>query len=162
MCGICGIAIPEKLNLSVDAASLIRMRDSLSHRGPDDAGVLIDGAVGVGHRRLSIVDLAGGHQPMSNEEESDSLTYNGEGYNHRDLRPMLEQQGHVYQTSSDTETIIHLYEEQGPRAVESLRGMFAFAIWDKSRSRLVLARDRLGIKPLYYTLSDDGVICFAS
>ncbi|MEK6287212.1 MAG: asparagine synthase (glutamine-hydrolyzing) [Acidobacteriota bacterium] len=162
MCGICGIAIPEKLNRSVDAAALVRMRDSLTHRGPDDAGVFVDGAVGLGHRRLSIVDLAGGHQPMPNEDGKVWITYNGEVYNHRELRPALEERGHVYQTASDTETIIHLYEERGPRAVEQLRGMFAFAIWDAPRRRLVLARDRLGIKPLYYTLSDDGVICFAS
>ncbi len=162
MCGICGIAIPEKLNRAVDAAVLVRMRDSLTHRGPDDAGVFIDGAMGLAHRRLSIVDLAGGHQPMSNEDGKVWITYNGEVYNHRALRPELEARGHVYQSASDTETIIHLYEERGPRAVEQLRGMFAFAIWDKPRRRLVLARDRLGVKPLYYTLSDDGVICFAS
>ncbi len=162
MCGICGIAIPEKLNRAVDAAALVRMRDSLTHRGPDDAGVFIDGAIGLGHRRLSIVDLAGGHQPMPNEDGTVWITYNGEVYNHRELRPEIEERGHVYQTASDTETIIHLYEEHGPHAVEQLRGMFAFAIWDKARRRLVLARDRLGIKPLYYTLSDDGVICFAS
>ena len=162
MCGICGIAIPEKLNRAVDAAALVRMRDSLTHRGPNDAGVFIDGPIGLAHRRLSIVDLAGGHQPMSNEDGKVWITYNGEVYNHRDLRPALEQRGHVYQTASDTETIVHLYEEHGLRAVEHLRGMFAFAIWDKARRRLVLGRDRLGIKPLYYTLSDDGVICFAS
>ena len=162
MCGICGIAIPQGVNQDVDAATLVRMRDSLTHRGPDDGGLYIDRAVGLGHRRLSIVDLAGGHQPMSNEDGSVWITYNGEVYNHRDLRPSLEERGHVYQTNCDTETIIHLYEEQGPRAVEQLRGMFAFAIWDQTRRRLVLARDRLGIKPLYYTLSDDGVICFAS
>ena len=162
MCGICGIAIPDHLDRDVDSALLIRMRDSLTHRGPDDAGVFIDGSVGLGHRRLSIVDLAGGHQPMSNEDGRVWIVYNGEVYNHRDLRPDLEARGHKYQTASDTETIIHLYEEHGPRAVERLRGMFAFAIWDAPRRRLMLARDRLGIKPLYYTLSADGVICFAS
>ncbi len=162
MCGICGIAIPEKLNRLVDAATLVRMRDSLTHRGPDDGGVFIDEQVGLGHRRLSIVDLAGGHQPMCNEDGKIWISYNGEVYNHRDLRTALEERGHIYQSASDTETIIHLYEEQGARAVEQLRGMFAFAIWDQPRRRLVLSRDRLGIKPLYYTLSDDGVICFAS
>jgi asparagine synthase (glutamine-hydrolysing) len=162
MCGICGIAIPDKLDRGIDSSALVRMRDSLTHRGPDDAGVFIDGSVGLAHRRLSIVDLAGGHQPMSNEDGRVWITYNGEVYNHRDLRPALEARGHAYQTSNDTETIIHLYEEHGPRAVEQLRGMFAFAIWDAPRRRLVLARDRLGIKPLYYTLSADGVICFAS
>jgi len=162
MCGICGIAIPDKLDRDVDSTLLIRMRDSLTHRGPDDAGVFMDTSVGLGHRRLSIVDVAGGHQPMSNEDGRVWLVYNGEVYNHRDLRPDLEARGHRYQTASDTETIIHLYEEHGPSAVEQLRGMFAFAIWDAPRRRLVLARDRLGIKPLYYTLSADGVICFAS
>jgi asparagine synthase (glutamine-hydrolysing) len=162
MCGICGIAVPERLDRAVDKDTLVRMRESLTHRGPDDGGVYVNGNVGLGHRRLSIVDLAGGHQPMSNEDGSVWISYNGEVYNHRDLRPSLEERGHVYQTHCDTETIIHLYEERGPRAVEELRGMFAFAIWDQSRRRLVLARDRLGIKPLYYTLSDDGVICFAS
>jgi asparagine synthase (glutamine-hydrolysing) len=162
MCGICGIAIPEGFNQEIDSTTLVRMRDSLRHRGPDDGGLYINRGVGLGHRRLSIVDLAGGHQPMSNEDGSVWITYNGEVYNHRDLRPSLEERGHVYQTNCDTETIIHLYEERGPRAVEQLRGMFAFAIWDQARRRLVLARDRLGIKPLYYTLSDDGVICFAS
>jgi asparagine synthase (glutamine-hydrolysing) len=162
MCGICGIAIPERLDREVDAGTLVRMRDSLIHRGPDDGGLHIDGGVGLGHRRLSIVDLAGGHQPMTNEDGSVWITYNGEVYNHRDLRPSLEDRGHVYKTNCDTETIIHLYEEKGPRAVNELRGMFTFAIWDKAKRRLVLARDRLGIKPLYYTLSDDGVICFAS
>jgi asparagine synthase (glutamine-hydrolysing) len=162
MCGICGIAVPDNLNREIDEAALIRMRDSLTHRGPDDAGVFIDGRVGLAHRRLSIVDLAGGHQPMSNEDGRVRITYNGEVYNHRDLRAELETRGHWYKTSSDTETIIHLYEEVGLAAVEQLRGMFAFAIWDKQRRRLVLARDRLGIKPLYYAISDDGVICFAS
>ena len=140
----------------------MRMRDTLTHRGPDDAGVFVCGPVGLGHRRLSIVDLGGGHQPMSNEDGTVWIVFNGEIYNHLDIRPKLEQQGHIYRTTSDTETIIHLYEEKGARAVEDLRGMFAFAIWDSKRRKLVLARDRLGIKPLYYTVSDYGVICFAS
>jgi asparagine synthase (glutamine-hydrolysing) len=138
------------------------MRDSLTHRGPDGAGLFIDGGVGFGHRRLSIVDLSGGHQPMSNEDGSVWITYNGEVYNHREIRPRLEEKGHIYRSACDTETIIHLYEERGPAVVEELRGMFAFAIWDGPRRRLLLARDRLGIKPLYYTLSDDGTIHFAS
>jgi len=162
MCGICGIAIPNRLNRSVDESMLIRMRDSLTHRGPDDAGLHIDGGVGLAHRRLSIVDLAGGHQPMPNEDGTIWIAYNGEVYNHNELRPELEAKGHVYQNSSDTETIIHLYEEHGTRAVESLRGMFAFAIWDRTRRKLVLGRDRLGVKPLYYAIADDGVLYFAS
>jgi asparagine synthase (glutamine-hydrolysing) len=162
MCGICGIAAPRKLQRNVDEARLLRMRDSLTHRGPDEAGIFIDGAVGLGHRRLSIVDLGGGKQPMTNEDGTVQIVFNGEIYNHRDLRPALEARGHRYASASDTETIIHLYEEQGARGVEQMRGMFAFAIWDKNRQRLLLARDRMGVKPLYYYLTDDGVIYFAS
>jgi asparagine synthase (glutamine-hydrolysing) len=144
------------------------MRDTLTHRGPDDAGVFIDGGVGLGHRRLSIVDIGGGHQPMSNqacgggEDGTIRIVFNGEIYNHQQLRPGLEQRGHIYRSSSDTETIIHLYEEYGPRGVQKLRGMFAQAIWDAAQRQLVLARDRVGIKPLYYTLSGDGTLHFAS
>src|SRR5262245_18470213 len=156
MCGICGIAIPNRLNRRVNESRLVAMRDSLTHRGPDDASILIDGSVGLGHRRLSIVDLGGGRQPMPNEDDSVWIAFNGEIYNHRELRPMLEERGHLYRSSSDTETIIHLYKEFGPRGVEKLRGMFAYAIWDGRRRRLVIARDRLGIKPLYYGIKDDG------
>jgi asparagine synthase (glutamine-hydrolysing) len=138
------------------------MRDALVHRGPDDADILIDGSVGIGHRRLSIVDLGGGRQPMFNEDNTVSIVFNGEIYNHRELRPMLAERGHIYRTSSDTETIIHLYEEFGTKGVEHLQGMFSFAIWDAPRRRLVLTRDRLGIKPLYYAVKDDGSLFFAS
>ncbi len=162
MCGICGIAIPNKLSRNIDESLLRSMRDTLQHRGPDDSGIFFGGSVGLGHRRLAIVNLAGGQQPMSNEDGTVWIVFNGEIYNHLDIRPKLEQQGHIYRTTSDTETIVHLYEEKGARAVEDLRGMFAFAIWDWKRRKLVLARDRLGIKPLYYTISDYGVICFAS
>ncbi len=162
MCGICGIAIPKKLNRKVDESEVKAMRDAMTHRGPDDSGIFLGGSVGLGHRRLSIVDLGGGQQPMSNEDDTIWITFNGEIYNHASLRPMLESLGHVYRSASDTETIIHLYEEKGVRAVEDLRGMFAFAIWDWKQRRLMLARDRLGIKPLYYALSDTGVFHFAS
>src|SRR5687767_5704779 len=162
MCGICGIAAPKRLLRGIDEARLIRMRDALTHRGPDEAGLFMNGSVGLGHRRLSIVDLSGGKQPMTNEDGSIQIIFNGEIYNHRDLRPGLEARGHRYASASDTETIIRLYEERGARAVEELRGMFAFAIWDADRRRLLLARDRLGIKPLYYCLTDDGTIYFAS
>lgn len=162
MCGICGIALPKKLNRRVDEAQLKRMRDTLVHRGPDDAGNFIDGGIGLGHRRLSIVDLGGGHQPMTNEDGQVQIVFNGEIYNHRDHRPMLESRGHRYRSSSDTETIIHLYEEFGIEAVQYLRGMFAFALWDGGKQRLVIARDRLGIKPVYYSLSQDGELFFAS
>jgi asparagine synthase (glutamine-hydrolysing) len=162
MCGICGIAAPPKLQRSINEAILVRMRDTLTHRGPDDAGIFMDASVGLGHRRLSIVDLGGGKQPMINEDGSIHIIFNGEIYNHKDLRPGLEARGHRYASASDTETIIHLYEEHGARAVDHLRGMFAFAIWDQNHQRLLLARDRMGIKPLYYHLTDDGVIYFAS
>jgi asparagine synthase (glutamine-hydrolysing) len=162
MCGICGIAIPDKLSRRVEREKLVAMRDTLTHRGPDDAGIMIDGSAGLGHRRLSIVDLGGGRQPMTNEDNSIWIVFNGEIYNHRELRPMLEERGHTYRSVCDTETIVHLYEEFGPRGVEKLRGMFAYAIWDSPRRRLVLARDRLGIKPLYYVAGEDGSLHFAS
>ena len=162
MCAICGVAYPIRLNRRVDRQQLIRMRDALAHRGPDDAGTWISDAVGFGHRRLSIVDLGGGHQPMSNEDGTIWIAFNGEIYNHRELRPLLEERGHVYRTQSDTETIVHLYEEFGIAGVAKLRGMFAYAIWDSVQRKLVLARDRLGIKPLYYTVKEDGTLYFAS
>jgi asparagine synthase (glutamine-hydrolysing) len=138
------------------------MRDVLKHRGPDDAGLFLEGPVGLAHRRLSIVDLVSGHQPMSNEDGSLQIVYNGEIYNHADHRPGLEARGHVFATRSDTETILHLYEELGSRCVEHLRGMFAFAIWDRRKKELFIARDRLGVKPLYYVHTDDGSLFFAS
>ena len=160
MCGIAGI-----VNLSprepVDESRVKRMRDVLRHRGPDGEGLWAEGAVGLGHRRLAIVDVDGGLQPMANEDETVWITYNGEIYNHAALRPGLEARGHRYRTRSDTETILHLYEEEGDRCVERLRGMFAFALWDQRRGRLLLARDRLGIKPLYYARTENELL-FAS
>jgi asparagine synthase (glutamine-hydrolysing) len=141
---------------------VLRMRDVITHRGPDEAGIFIDGRIALGHRRLSIVDVATGHQPMTNEDGRLQITYNGEIYNHSDYRTELEERGHVYNTHCDTETIIHLYEEHGPRCVEYLRGMFAFAIWDGRKQELFIARDRLGVKPLYYAHTDDGSLYFAS
>ena len=138
------------------------MRDVITHRGPDDEGLFIDGAVGLGHRRLSIVDVASGHQPMTNEDGTLHITYNGEIYNHADFRAELEARGHVYRTHCDTETILHLYEEHGADCVEHLRGMFAFAIWDQRRRELFIARDRLGVKPLYYFHAGDGSLYFGS
>src|SRR2546427_2537994 len=137
------------------------MRDILRHRGPDGAGLWVEGPVGLGHRRLAIVDVAGGHQPMANEDQTVWIVFNGEIYNHAELRPELEARGHRYRTRSDTETILHLYEEEGERCVERLRGMFAFAVWDRTHNRLFLARDRLGIKPLYYACTDRELL-FAS
>jgi len=123
----------------------------MSHRGPDDEGIYTEGRAGIGMRRLSIVDLATGHQPLSNEDDSLWIVFNGEIYNHAALREQLIAAGHAYRTKSDTETILHLYEQYGKECVERLRGMFAFAIWDRRRKSLFIARDRLGIKPLYYT-----------
>ena len=138
------------------------MRDVLRHRGPDDAGIFVDARVGLGHRRLSIVDVAAGHQPMTNEDGTLHIIYNGEIYNHASFRASLEARGHVYTTHCDTETILHLYEEYGPRCVDHLRGMFAFAIWDQRKRELFIARDRLGVKPLYYAQSSDNSLYFAS
>ncbi|MBI4311502.1 MAG: asparagine synthase (glutamine-hydrolyzing) [Chloroflexi bacterium] len=162
MCGICGI-IDFQRRGQVAPGTLRAMADAMTHRGPDDSGVYVnpDHNVGLGFRRLSIVDLAGGHQPMANEEGSCWIVFNGEIYNHATLRPGLETKGHRYKTRSDTETILHLYEEQGEDCVDSLIGMFAFAIWDQKKRRLLLARDRIGIKPLYYTVLD-GRLLFAS
>ena len=162
MCGINGIALSSRSSRVLSRDVLEKMRDVIRHRGPDDEGIFIDGNVGLGHRRLSIVDVAAGHQPMTNEDRSLHITYNGEIYNHADYRESLEARGHVYQTHCDTETILHLYEEHGAACVEHLRGMFAFAIWDKNKRELFIARDRLGVKPLYYTHTDDGSLYFGS
>lgn len=162
MCGINGIALSSRSRKRVDARVLKRMRDAITHRGPDDAGLFVDTNVGLGHRRLSIVDVAAGHQPMTNEDGKLHITYNGEIYNHADFREELEARGHVYRTHCDTETILHLYEEKGAGVVEHLRGMFAFAIWDELKRELFIARDRLGVKPLYYVHTDDGSLYFAS
>ena len=160
MCGIAGIVASDRL-LADDSARVTRMRDVIAHRGPDDAGLWADERAALGHRRLSIVDLAAGHQPLANEDESIWIVFNGEIYNHASIRPELESAGHRYRTRSDTETIVHAYEQWGDACVEHLRGMFAFAIWDAGRARLLLARDRLGVKPLYWALAGRRLI-FAS
>src|SRR5215471_6250878 len=134
-----------------NATILRRMCAVMSHRGPDDDGIYTEGRVGIGMRRLSIVDLATGHQPLANEDDSLWIVFNGEIYNHAALRESLISAGHAYRTRSDTETILHLYEQYGKDSVKHLRGMFAFALWDRKRKSLFIARDRLGIKPLYYT-----------
>jgi len=162
MCGINGIALSALSQRSIEPGALERMRDVIAHRGPDDVGLFIDGRIGLGHRRLSIVDVATGHQPMTNEHGSLHITFNGEIYNHADYRSSLEARGHTYRTHCDTETILHLYEEYGVSCVEHLRGMFAFAIWDHNKKELFIARDRLGVKPLYYVHADDGSLYFGS
>src|SRR6266850_998774 len=160
MCGIAGILSLDPRE-TVDPGRLRRMADALRHRGPDGSGQWIDGPVGLAHRRLAIVDVHGGAQPMVNADGSLVIVYNGETYNHPALRPALEAKGHRYRTRSDTETILHLYEDEGEACVERLRGMFAFALWDRREGRLLLARDRLGIKPLYYALTGKELL-FAS
>jgi asparagine synthase (glutamine-hydrolysing) len=160
MCGIAGVlAFTDAL--AADEATMRRMTDTLRHRGPDDGGTLVRATerVALGHRRLSIIDLsAAGHQPMANEDGTVWITYNGEVYNHAALRTQLEAAGHRYRSRTDTETILHLYEEYGPACVERLHGMFAFAIWDAPRRLLLLARDRLGVKPLYYARLPNGLL----
>ena len=160
MCGIAGIVAADRLHDDERVRAQL-MRDVLTHRGPDGAGLHTDEHAALAHRRLSIVDLAGGHQPLANEDGSIWVTYNGEIYNHSDIRPMLEAAGHRYRTKSDTETIVHAYEEWGDECIDRFRGMFAFAIWDAPRKRLLLVRDRLGVKPLYWALVDNRLL-FAS
>jgi len=174
VCGICGIVLTEP-GVASDSqlrSLLDRMTDSVSHRGPDDRGVQFFGdgrpssaqpVVGIGHRRLSIIDVAGGHQPLCNEAATAWVVYNGEIYNFPDLRAGLVAAGHTMRTRSDTECVVHLYEEKGARLVEALRGVFAFALWDERRKELTLARDRLGHKPLFYLYDPArGLFAFAS
>ena len=162
MCGINGIAFSSKLNRQIDAQVLMQMRDVLHHRGPDEAGIFVEKNVGLAHRRLSIVDLESGQQPMLNADDSVVIVYNGEVYNHNDYRAELENDGYKYKTHCDTETILHLYEKHGAGCVDYLRGMFALAIWDKNKRELFIARDRLGVKPLYYVHDSEGNLFFAS
>ena len=165
MCGLTGAAWTAD-GEPISAEILARMTAVLSHRGPDDDGTYFSEnsermRVALGHRRLSIIDLAGGHQPLSNEDGTVWIAFNGEIYNFAELRPLLEAKGHTFRTHSDTETIVHLYEEYGTDCLQHLRGMFAFAIWDENRNRLFLARDRLGQKPLVYR-EESGRLLFAS
>ena len=160
MCGICGI-VAFSDQFATDHETVARMRDTLAHRGPDDAGAIapVGERVALGHRRLAIVDLSpAGHQPMSNEDGSVWITYNGEVYNHDALRAELQAKGHTFRSRTDTEAIVHLYEEEGPDCVRRLEGMFALAIWDSRRRQLLLARDRIGVKPLYYAHRPGGIV----
>ncbi len=160
MCGICG-QINGQRDRRVDAEELRVMTSTLSHRGPDDEGYYHNDHVGLGFRRLSIIDLSTGHQPLSNEDGTVWIVFNGEIYNYRELRSDLLARGHRFSTLTDTEVIVHAYEEYGKRCVEKLRGMFAFAIWDDRRQQLFCARDRFGIKPFFYSLRQDQFV-FAS
>ena len=156
MCGIVGIVHRDPAH-PVSQEAVQAMCRAIRHRGPDDEGFYIGENAGLGMRRLSIIDLAGGHQPIFNEDESRVIVYNGEIYNYQELRPLLEQGGHTLQTESDTECVLHLHEDRGPRCLDALRGMFAFAIWDRRQRSLFLARDRFGIKPLYYVEAPWGL-----
>ena len=158
MCGICGIT---DFSGPVDEGLVERMSSLLRHRGPDDAGLDSAGATTLGFRRLSIIDLVGSHQPMSNEDDTLWLVFNGEIYNYRSLRTELEARGHRFKTEGDGETILHLYEDHGLDFVDHLNGMFSIAIWDVREERLVLVRDRLGVKPLYYATAG-GRLAFSS
>lgn len=159
MCGIAGIVNFHKDNLC--CKTMVAMISSMNHRGPDGEGIFSDSNVVLGHKRLSIIDVAGSAQPLCNEDESVWVTFNGEIYNYQDLRKDLLAKGHNFKTDGDTEILVHLYEEYGRDMVTYLQGMFAFAVWDKHKRRLLLARDRIGIKPLYYSIRD-GEFIFAS
>src|SRR5215210_2458529 len=162
MCGIAGMCGPETAMRAAESREVVaRMCRVIEHRGPDDEGFYVEGGVALGMRRLSIIDLVTGHQPITNEDGSLWIVFNGEIYNFREIRDGLLARGHVFQSNTDTEVIVHLYEEEGEACVERLRGMFAFAIWDKRDRTLFLARDRVGVKPLHYSLAGNTLL-FAS
>ena len=161
MCGITGI-FDTRNRRDIDRDLLHRMNESQHHRGPDEGGLHIEPGVGLGHRRLSIIDLSTGQQPLFNEDGSVVVVFNGEIYNFQELVPELEALGHIFHTRSDTEVIVHAWEAWGEVCVERFRGMFAFALWDRNQQTLFLARDRLGVKPLFYALLPDGQLIFGS
>src|ERR1041385_1272039 len=161
MCGIAGM-FNRPGRQAVAESDLRQMLAQLRHRGPDEFGILLDGEAGLGSARLSIIDLSGGSQPITNEDETFWIVFNGEIFNYIELRAELEAQGHRFRTSSDTEVILHLFEEHGPACLERMNGQFAIAIWDTEKRRLFLARDRVGVRPLFYTELKDGTLLFAS
>ncbi|OYV02101.1 MAG: asparagine synthetase B [Burkholderiales bacterium PBB5] len=161
MCGITGI-FDTRGTRTIDTAALQRMNDAQWHRGPDEGSVHVEPGVGLGHRRLSIIDIATGQQPLFNEDGSVVIVFNGEIYNYQSLIPELQALGHVFHTKSDTECIVHAWEQWGADCVRKLRGMFAFALWDRNRQTFFMARDRLGVKPMHYALLDDGQLLFGS
>src|SRR5207253_5572311 len=160
MCGICG-QFNFTNNAPVDPEIIRRMADSIAHRGPDDEGYFTFGPIGLGFRRLSIIDLAGGHQPMFDAERSVCVIFNGEIYNYKELRVELESCGHRFRTNCDTEVIVHGYKEWGTEVFNHLNGMFGLAIWDVEEKRLVVARDAMGIKLIYYRV-ENGQLTFGS
>jgi asparagine synthase (glutamine-hydrolysing) len=163
MCGIAGFVDRDKQRDTREARAVLdRMCRAIRHRGPDDQGMMVEGPAALGMRRLSIIDLAGGHQPMSGCNRANTMVFNGEIYNYRELQRELEARGHFFKTHSDTETIVHAYEEYGAACVDHLRGMFAFAIWNARDRELFVARDRVGKKPLYYTVTPGGAFIFGS
>ena len=161
MCGITGL-FDTRERSDISRAVLMQMNAAIAHRGPDDEGLHLEPGIGLGHQRLSIIDLASGHQPLYNEDGSVAVVFNGEIYNFQSLVSELAAFGHVFRTHSDTEVIVHAWEQWGERCVERFRGMFAFALWDRNRDTLFLARDRLGVKPLYYTVLPGGLCVFGS
>src|SRR5450830_530870 len=161
MCGITGI-FDTRGSSDISRAVLQRMNDSQLHRGPDEGNLHIEPGVGLGHRRLSIIDIATGQQPLFNEDASVVVVFNGEIYNYQQLIPELQALGHVFHTKSDTEVIVHAWESWGPDCVKRFRGMFAFALWDRNLQTFFMARDRLGVKPMYYSLLDNGMLLFGS
>ncbi len=161
MCGITGI-FDTRGGSAIDRAVLQRMNDSQIHRGPDEGNLHIEPGVGLGHRRLSIIDIATGQQPLFNEDGSVVVVFNGEIYNYQQLIPELQALGHVFHTKSDTEVIVHAWEAWGPDCVKRFRGMFAFALWDRNQQTFFMARDRMAVKPMYYALLDDGTLLFGS
>ncbi|MEW5918620.1 MAG: asparagine synthase (glutamine-hydrolyzing), partial [Gemmatimonadota bacterium] len=162
MCGICGIVTGPRSSRSVRSEVIDRMSHSIAHRGPDGSGIFVEAGLGLGHRRLAIVDVEHGAQPMASDDNRLQLIFNGEIYNHPQLMPELIKSGVRYHTHCDTETILRLYERHGKAMPAQLRGMFAFAIWDRRERELFLARDRFGVKPLYYAHLDDGTLIFGS
>src|ERR1051325_9489080 len=161
MCGIAGM-FDRSGRGAIAESDMRQMLGMLRHRGPDEFGILLDGEVGLGNARLSIIDLSGGSQPIPNEDETLWIVFNGEIFNYIELRAELEQAGHRFRTSSDTEIILHLYEQHGPACLHKLNGQFAIAIWDRRQRRLFLARDRLGVRPLFYATLPDGCLLFGS
>ena len=161
MCGITGI-FDIKAERVINESLLNTMRDRLVHRGPDEAGTFIEPGIGLAHRRLSIIDLSSGQQPLKHDSLPVTIVFNGEIYNFQQVREKLKAKGHLFQTNSDTEVIVNAWVEWGEKCVDHLRGMFAFALWDARQQTLFCARDRLGVKPFLYYISEDGFFVFAS